>query len=806
MKKLAITSKEISHSSENINQTTYIGIDFGTSTTVVSLAYFDWQEKQVKTQTLRLNQKLSDGAIYKSDKIPSMIAWHGQQLLVGEGASQIRLKKTKDKNLWYAFKMDLGKKNDYLYSASELVKEGKKIVNGKDATTLFFKYLYQQINKYLRENKYPEQVHYSISIPASFEPNQRKDMLDALKANHFEFKEQAFIDEPNAAFLSYISDPELQQNIHLSDEFNSNILVFDYGAGTCDISIMEVGIENHQLRSSNLAISKFDFIGGKEIDRLIASDVLLPQLREENNLGEFSLSTSVIKKYIIPKLERYAELLKITASKTLSLAWNNIDLDKYENHFTTSNPIEFITRKGTYAISKPSMSFAQFRSIMEIITNRAGDEAYRNNKNERFVSIFNPIHTALEKAELDTTDIDYVLFIGGSAKNPLIQQAVKEYFPDSEYLIPRDLQAHVSAGAAVNSLLYNGFNERVINPITNEPIFLIVNKSTDKVILECNDDEEDPWGFDFEDNDTSIIPIIPAGATIPSHTVTLSNLRITDNSQEQIELPICLTDKSNIIYNLVIPCDGVSIEDPITLAVTIDANRTIHANATVKGISKRATIENAVYTPTTAKERVEKAEAELSKQTSCNKGNTPTDQLYKLYLVYKAEGELLKAAEVAEDLYKHHNRLSLNHIGLLYSDAEDREKAIYFYKKHLEQDKSAPVWFNLACKYQYTDYNEYVRCLEQSLAIDPEHRLARYKLLKHQIANNPSNSLKNQLNELFSAWQSEYETGQYPHHISWLISCAKATKNFDYARKLEQTSESNTTEFIYNSQNLVTAK
>lgn len=804
MNKISITSKEICQSNTlDISQNTYIGIDFGTSTTVVSLAYMDWQEKQVKTQTIRLNQKLSDGAIYKSDKIPSMIAWHDQQLLVGEGANQIRLKKTKDKNLWYAFKMDLGKKNEYLYSASELVEEGRRIVNGKDATTLFFKYLYQQINKFLIENNYPQQVHYAISIPASFEPNQRQDMLDALKANHFKFQEQAFIDEPNAAFLSYISDPELQKNIHLSDEFNSNILVFDYGAGTCDISIMEIGIDNHQFQSSNLAISKFDYIGGKEIDRLIASDVLLPQLLKENNLDEFSFSTNEIKKYIIPKLERYAELLKIDTCKTLSLAWDNIDLDLYEHEFSISTPIEFRTRKGTYTISKPSMSFDQFQSIMEVFIDRSGDEAYRNNRNERFVSIFNPVNTALEKAELDSSDIDYVLFIGGSSKNPIIQQAVKEYFPDSEYLIPRDLQAHVSAGAAVNSLLYNGFNEQVISPINNEPIFLIVNKSTDSTLLEFYSDEDDFWGDEFEDSDTSIVPIIPAGATIPSHTVTVSNLRISTNNQGQIELPICLTEKSNIIQTLVIPSDGITSEDLITLQVSIDANRTIHATVKVKDISKTVTIENALYTPTTAKERVEKAEAELSKQTTRNKGQTQEDQLYKLYLIYKEEGELLKAAEVAEDLYKHHNRLSLNNIGLLYSDAGEREKAIHYYKQHLEKNQSATVWFNLACEYQYKDSDEYVRCLENSLNIDPEHGLARYRLLKHQIATSPSDDLRNKLNELFIKWQNDYESGNYSYHITWLISCAHATKNYDFARKLKKDNESQISDSLYNTNNLV---
>ena len=290
----------------HLSQHTYIGIDFGTSTTVVSIAYFDQQEKQIKTHTLELNQKLSDDAIYKSDKIPTMLAWHNEQLLVGEGANQIRLKKIKDKNIWYAFKMDLGKRNEYLYAASELAGSKFRLLNGRDATTIFFKYLYQQIHKFLRENSYPRNIRYSISIPASFEPDQRRDMLDALEANDFEFQQRAFIDEPNAAFLSYISDPELQKNLHLSDEFNANILVFDYGAGTCDISIMEIGMDNNQFQSSSLAISRFDFVGGREIDRLIANDVLFPLLLAENSLDSSFFTTSEIRRHILPKLERYS--------------------------------------------------------------------------------------------------------------------------------------------------------------------------------------------------------------------------------------------------------------------------------------------------------------------------------------------------------------------------------------------------------------------------------------------------------------------------------------------------------------------
>ena len=80
-------------------------------------------------------------------------------------------------------------------------------------------------------------------------------------------------------------------------------------------------------------------------------------------------------------------------------------------------------------------------------------------------------------------DIDYVLFIGGSTNNPYVQAALKEYFDDSDLLIPRDLQTHVSAGAAIHSLVYNGFNKNIIQPITSEPIIVITKDDTPRVVV-----------------------------------------------------------------------------------------------------------------------------------------------------------------------------------------------------------------------------------------------------------------------------------------------------------------------------------
>lgn len=234
------TSSNITHQNKNVN-TTYIGIDFGTSTTVVSLATFDSITNKVSAKEIELNQKLYDGSIYKSYKIPTMIGYYNNKILVGEGANQLKLKLKQGKNLWHSFKMGLGEDIGCKYPQSELNSDKLKILNPKDATKIFFKYLKVQIEKYVSNNNLPLDIEYAISIPASFEANQRKDLIDSLNANDMMLEKQALIDEPNSAFLSYVSDPKLKSEIVIMEEYATNILVFDFGAGTCDISILEVG-------------------------------------------------------------------------------------------------------------------------------------------------------------------------------------------------------------------------------------------------------------------------------------------------------------------------------------------------------------------------------------------------------------------------------------------------------------------------------------------------------------------------------------------------------------------------------------
>ena len=148
---------------------TYIGIDFGTSTTVVSIASYDESNHKIHTKSLRLPQMLPDGTLYRSEIVPTVIAWLNERILVGEGASQMKYQLKKGKNIWYSFKMELGEDLGAKYYDSELREvDPFRIKNPVDAARVFFAYLKYLIIKYCTEKN---QV---VSDPRQREQERKK--------------------------------------------------------------------------------------------------------------------------------------------------------------------------------------------------------------------------------------------------------------------------------------------------------------------------------------------------------------------------------------------------------------------------------------------------------------------------------------------------------------------------------------------------------------------------------------------------------------------------------------------------------
>lgn len=364
---------------------------------------------------------------------------------------------------------------------------GLQIKNPKDAARVFFSYLKYLITGYCKEHGLSQNIQYAVSIPASFEANQRKDLLDALAANGMNVSKQALIDEPNAAFISYAVSRAMDNSpLVISPDYNSKVLVFDFGGGTCDISVLEIGQNANGFFSKNIAISKFTRLGGDDVDRYITYHYLLPRFLEANNKTKEQFRTNELR-HIASALYKVAERLKILINKKMAALTSDFvltDVIKSQDIKTeVQYAVQVVTNKGILLQDKFYLTNKELTETMAVFLKKGLIKTTRISKEDDYNSIFTPIESALKKARTPKEEIDYVLFIGGSSQSPYIQTALHDYFEDSEMLMPENLQTHVSQGAAIHSLIFNGMNKCLIRPITSEPLLVITRDSSPKVIL-----------------------------------------------------------------------------------------------------------------------------------------------------------------------------------------------------------------------------------------------------------------------------------------------------------------------------------
>ena len=299
---------------------TFVGIDFGTSTTVVSIARMDDGGRVPRAEPLSVPQLDEEGRRHDDHLVPSCLAWRNGRLLVGRGVSpHLRATLREGVDLWSSFKMELGVDLGPQYPNTVLAKGRAPVVveRPQDAARVFLRHLREAADRHVLDHSLPPPV-YAVSVPAAFEANQRRDLVRALAGAGIPVEDAGLIDEPNAAFLSYVFDMERGAEgpsvSALLARKASRVLVFDFGAGTCDVSVLEVAIADGRLTSRNLAISKFLALGGDDIDRAIASRVLLSQLRGDGDPDDV-LTSSERDKLLLPRLKHAAEELKIQCSK-----------------------------------------------------------------------------------------------------------------------------------------------------------------------------------------------------------------------------------------------------------------------------------------------------------------------------------------------------------------------------------------------------------------------------------------------------------------------------------------------------------
>lgn len=707
---------------EKLKEATYVGIDFGTSTSVASIATVREGGKGLETKAIDIKQFDDLGREIHSYLVDTCLAWVNGQLLFGVGAAALKQNLTPEQTIWTSFKMGLGIDLGPVYNRTALP-EGKydyTIEKPQDAAAVFLKLLCDGIREYVATNELPKKIYYTVTVPASFEPNQRNDLFNALEFAGIERNEISLMDEPNAAFLSYLIDMESRSKesrfVEVLKGKKSNVIVFDFGAGTCDISILEVSVAKDSILSRNLGISKFWALGGDDIDKAIVENILLPQLCEGRGIAKYLFTTNQLKTQVLPYLKPIAESLKIACCEIAEQnSWATIKDLKRSNKVVTTKPgkpLNILSKEAAtskaelkeWKIAEPQIRLDEFAEIMALFVAESSDF----DGEIEIIDVLQPIDNAIEKIDLLVEDIDMVLFIGGSCENPLIRHSVSQHlgrFVNS--VTPRDLRAHVSQGAALYTLLLRGANINPIKPITSESIYVM----TVGEILE---------------------PVIKAGSEVPSKGVIKDELIVTRDGQKTIDLPFFSGSKNKLLGHITINApkksSGFKRGEKVKIQWSISKEKILNVEAKVGTLRKVAEFHNPQANEEITPEVLNMLKARQDFNSSILQGNGRPEA--KIALTYANAAMTASSWRLAAEMFEAVEKLSpasdhSTNICYCYSMDGDRKTSAKWSKIAYERKPSAVTSYNLALDYK-RERNEpqYEFLMQECLEHDPDFTLA----------------------------------------------------------------------------------
>jgi molecular chaperone DnaK (HSP70) len=430
-----------------IHKKTFIGIDFGTSTTVVGIATLEMNKIVLKT--IPIMQKDHLGGISKSPLVPSVISLvDGKRLLVGKHAAENKPFLEYGKNTWHSFKQNLNKLDDEYYPNSVLANDSSyKITNAKEGLTFFLKYIKDQIFEYLKKEKLSQDVEYSISVPAAFSSKEKQNLKSCLLKSGIECEDTPFMDEPNAALINYL----FEENTNILNGVTEKILVLDLGAGTVDVSILDIDSNQDGLSSRLLSIVRLGNIGGNVIDEIISEFII-----------KKSKTTSTLSKSLNLELVSLCEQLKIKLCKSI-ITDNSVNFElPIKSH--SNEVIEIMSTDNLRAsnINSIKLEYNDFNNIMLVYWNG----------NEFTDGIKTTIDKALKNANLTINEINKIIVTGGGGRNPYIKKLVASLFYKSNIIIQDNIQEQVARGVALQSFVLNSFGKNIITPILGDNIYI----------------------------------------------------------------------------------------------------------------------------------------------------------------------------------------------------------------------------------------------------------------------------------------------------------------------------------------------
>ena len=381
-----------------------IGIDLGTTNSCVSV--MEGNEPTVIPN--------SEG----KRTTPSVIAFvEDGEIKVGDPAKRQAV--TNPEKTISSIKRFMG--NKYSESSKEAERVSYKVIKGDNDTARVDidgrKYTPQELSAMILQKMKKTAEDYTgqeiteavITVPAYFNDSQRQATKEAGEIAGLEVKR--IINEPTAASLAYGLDKK---------ETDQKIVVFDFGGGTHDVSILELGDGVFEVLSTD----GDTHLGGDDVDQAVI-DWLAEEFKKDEDIDLKK------DKMALQRLKEAAEKAKIELSSASS---TEINL-----------PYITATQSGPKHLVK-SLSKSKFEQLIDPLVKKT----------------IEPCKKALKDADLSASDIDQIILVGGSTRIPAVQKAVKEFFgkepskgvnPDEVVAIGAGIQGGVLTGDVKDVLL-----------------------------------------------------------------------------------------------------------------------------------------------------------------------------------------------------------------------------------------------------------------------------------------------------------------------------------------------------------------
>jgi len=373
-----------------------IGIDLGTTNSCVSI----WKDNRLVT--------IPDE--YGYNTIPSVVSFSNSEIYVGREAN--KQKKINPYNTYYDVKRLIGKKindisviNDINYLNFLLFTNDNndifiKIKDKKYKLEYISSFILKKL-KIIAEKFLDKEIKKAvITVPAYFNNSQRQATINASKIAGLDCIR--IINEPTASSLAYGYE-------HISKNKNLNILVYDLGGGTLDVSILNICEGVFEVLSS----TGNTHLGGEDFDNKIYN-FCINNFKNKYNLKNLDGISAIS----LSKLKLCCE----NAKKTLS---------NYETAIIGIN------------------NFYNGKDLLQKLDRKKFEELC----NDLFTLCLSPVYNAFKETnEINKEEIDEIILVGGSTKIPKIKQSL-EFFFNKKITSTNNPDEIVSMGAAIQAAI-----------------------------------------------------------------------------------------------------------------------------------------------------------------------------------------------------------------------------------------------------------------------------------------------------------------------------------------------------------------